>query len=53
MKALAYIHPVFPWERTDGSISVVALLVSVLLFLLAVGAVVYVVIKLIRKMLGR
>jgi flagellar biogenesis protein FliO len=53
LRALAYIHPVFPWERTDGSISVVALLVCVLLVLLVVGAVVYVVIKLMRKMFGR
>ena len=50
MKALASIHPVFPWERTDGSVSVVALVVCVLLFVLVIGAVVYVVIKLIRKL---
>ena len=53
MKALAYIHPVFPWERSDGSVSVVALVVSVLIFLLVVGAALYLVIKLIRKLFGR
>jgi heme/copper-type cytochrome/quinol oxidase subunit 2 len=53
LNALAYIHPVFPWERSDGSVSVVALVVSVLLFVLVIGATVYVVIKLIRKLFGR
>jgi uncharacterized membrane protein len=53
VKALAYIHPVFPWERADGSVSVVALIISVLLFVLVVGAVLYAVIKLLRKLFGR
>ena len=50
---ISYLHPVFPWERTDGSVDYVWLTVSVLVVLLVVGVAARLVVKLLKNLFDR